>query len=153
MYRSLLRFLQQFWWHVCRTKGSFDRKAGNYGTWSRRQKYHHNASDLSDSWVFCRSGRKKQCGKCGIFHVDTDSGKIFSCGIICGSLFCVCGHGNVRWNNYTLITYRSRQQFPKHPDLILHFVWHRLWEDQCLEIIFHLSRIRRLRHATDRDVR
>ena len=39
-------------------------------------------------------------GKCGIFHIVTDSGKIFSCGIICGSLFCVGCHGNVGWNNY-----------------------------------------------------
>ena len=43
---------------------------------------------------------KKQCGKCGIFHVVTDPGKIFSCGIICGSLFCVGCHGNVGWDNY-----------------------------------------------------
>ena len=57
-------------------------------------------SNLPDSGGICRSGRKKQCGKCGIFHVVTDSGKIFSCGIICGSLFCVGCHGNVGWDNY-----------------------------------------------------
>ena len=62
--------------------------------------YYYNASNLPDSGGICRSGRKKQCGKCGIFHVVTDSGKIFSCGIICGSLFCVGCHGNVGWDNY-----------------------------------------------------
>ena len=36
----------------------------------------------------------------------TDSGKIFSCGIICGSLFCVGCHGNVGWDNY--IDYADR---------------------------------------------
>ena len=71
-------------------KISFDGKLENY----------YNASDLPDGWGVCRSGRKKQCGKCGIFHVVTDSGKIFSCGIICGSLFCVGCHGNVGWDNY-----------------------------------------------------
>ena len=29
----------------------------------------------------------------------------------------------------------------------------RLWAVRCLVIIFHLSRIQRLRHATDRDAR
>ncbi len=37
--------------------------------------------------------------------------------------------------------------------LILHFVWHRLWVEQCLETIFLSFRTRRLRHATDRAVR
>ena len=34
------------------------------------------------------------------FMLFTDPGKIFSCGIICGSLFCVGCHGNVGWDNY-----------------------------------------------------
>ena len=38
-------------------------------------------------------------------------------------------------------------------DLIWHFVSARLWAVRCLVIIFHLSRIQRLRHATDRDAR
>ena len=37
--------------------------------------------------------------------------------------------------------------------LILHFVWQRLWAEQCLETIFHLFPTRRLRHATDRVVK
>ena len=36
---------------------------------------------------------------------------------------------------------------------IWHFVSARLWAVRCLVIIFHLSRIQRLRHATDRDAR
>ena len=48
---------------------------------------------------------------------------------------------------------RSQCPYPRHLDLIWHFVSARLWAVRCLVIIFHLSRIQRLRHATDRDAR
>ena len=56
---------------------------------------------FSCSRLFCRRSRKKQRGKCGILHADTDSGKIFRGGIICRGLFRFCGNGHFSWNDYT----------------------------------------------------
>ena len=46
-----------------------------------------------------------------------------------------------------------RQQFRRRQDLIWHFVWRPLWEEQCLETIFHLFLIQRLPPVMDRAVK
>ena len=48
---------------------------------------------------------------------------------------------------------RLRQQFRRRQDLIWHFVWRPLWEEQCLETIFHLFLIQRLPPVMDRAVK